>query len=131
ADVDVHIFVPAVLADHHPSIDLDDRADKHGAPFLGHKDGIAGAGAVFVCDEGPVCRDHEVTLLHRFVCDENMVHDNGAPSLGDQEVFEPHDASGGNMVFQMHFARAGVGMDQPHVAQLTAAFTEFFDDGSL
>ena len=44
---------------------------------------------------------------------------------------KPHDAAGRNVIFQMHLARSGIGMDELHMAHLAAAFADLFNDGAL
>src|SRR5678809_710540 len=73
----------------------------------------------------------EFTLFHRSILNEDVVHDDGATSFCHQEVLEPHDPTGWDMILQMHLARSCIGMNEPHVPQLAAAFAELFNHGAL
>ena len=118
AYVHVQIFVPAVFADDHAAIDLHAGADEHDAAFLGHEDSVAGAGAVFVRDQRAVRRDEQITFFGRLVGGKHVVHDDRAAGFGQKQILEAHDAARRNVVFEMHFVGADVGMNQAHMAQL-------------
>ena len=126
-DVHVQVFVPRVLADHHPLVDLHAGADEQGAPLLRDVESVGAAGPGLVRDQRAVGLHFEGARIGLLVAGKHVVQDDGALGLGQQRVLQADHPAGRDVVLDVQVA-----VDrQLHVAKLAAAPADFFDDRAL